>query len=61
MKKYRVNEYTEILKETMLKIAKKMKNSSKESQFSTKEASTPASTNKRLHKLSLYNIKSLQF
>ena len=46
MKKYRINEYTQSLKETMLKIAKKMDNSREESQSSIKEASTPASTNK---------------
>ena len=46
MKKYRINEYMQSLKETMLKIAKKMDNSREESQSSIKEASTPASTNK---------------
>ena len=46
MKKYRINEYTESLKETVLKIAKNMDNSPEESQSSTKESSTSASTNK---------------
>ena len=46
MKKYRINEYTQSLKETMLKITKNMDNSHEESQSSIKEASTPASTNK---------------